>query len=142
MLGVAQVGKNTYYRYFLTDKTQTVRLRFTGLINKGNPSVMVKIKGHKIWPETTKPESYDFKEQLTDDIGRQFITLYPDTRFYEDPDCLYAGFAQDGGSELCGIYIGIECGYGEDNCAFRLLVELFDTVEDEETTEIELVEPE
>jgi hypothetical protein len=49
------------------------------------------------------------------------MTLDHDTRMSVDPTCENAGYAnQTGGNEVCGIYIAVQCGEGEEICAYKL----------------------
>ena len=53
------------------------------------------------------------------------------------PDCDYAGYWEDGGNELCTLYMAVECLEDEKMCAFSIQLELIDEVE----TETKLMPP-
>mmetsp|Transcript_8141 Transcript_8141/g.9779 ORF Transcript_8141/g.9779 Transcript_8141/m.9779 type:complete len:146 (-) Transcript_8141:1966-2403(-) len=41
-------------------------------------------------------------------------------------NCRESGFWRKGGSELCSLYIVVECGVGEEMCAYTLSLQLFE----------------
>ena len=44
-------------------------------------------------------------------------------------NCDVAGYPKDGGRELCGVYIGVECSDGEFMCAFKIELTLLEWTE-------------
>ena len=103
----------------------TLKISLYGLSGKGNPKLMVKIKGHRVLSDSIKHETYDFKEQLSEELRRVELVLTPDLRFQENPDCLYSSYYDDGGSQMCGVYITVECGADEEVCGYVISLESF-----------------
>jgi hypothetical protein len=82
---------------------------------------MVKYENERVLPNSKLPISYDKKVELTASRNSVFIDMDKKWRSTEGhADCDFAGYWQDGGSEACTLYIGVECQELEEMCAFKI----------------------
>jgi len=91
---------------------------------------MVKFKDHVVLPQSSLPNTFDEKRELDEHHDYVEMWLHKELRAREDPDCDIAGYYRDGGSEYCGIYIGVECHEDDVMCAFEIKLELYEWTED------------
>lgn len=125
MVGVAFKGQNTYYRHYITENSLTLNFTLTGFTNKGKSKLMVKLKSETVYPKSSQPESFDSKKELQNEDGESVaITLHQNQRKYEDPDCDFAAYQNDGGSKYCTVFIAVECADDVDMCAYELTLSL------------------
>ena len=131
LIGVAWKGQNTYFRHFLTDINHTVQITLHRLSRKGYPKLMVKFKDGIMLPVSDSPNTYDVKQELTEN-GPDYVELWlhKEIRAREEPDCDFAGYYIEGGREYCGIYIGVECHEDDEMCAFEIDLQLLEWTED------------
>jgi len=82
---------------------------------------MVKYANERVLPDSNMPLSYDNKVELTGSKNAVYIDMNKKWRSTEGhADCDYAGYWQNGGSETCALYIGVECQELEEMCAFKI----------------------
>lgn len=110
---------SSFYRHFLTDTEATLVITCTSI--EGDPILMAKVKSSTIRPDSSQPETYDFKNDETNVISKT-ITYDFDRRFSENPDCIDAAYQLNGGNTLCGLYIGVECKTSQ--CAYQINVQI------------------
>ena len=88
---------------------------------------MVKWANERVYPSAKEPQSYSEKVDMPKDKVSIDITMDSQWRATKGhPDCDRAGYWQNGGSELCTLYVTVECGEGEQMCAYKVELELFE----------------
>lgn len=108
----------------------TIKVTLERLQGKGIPSMLIKYANNKVFPMSSDPLTYDKKISLS---GSKVITSFSMSKEWRasegHPDCDYAGYWQNGGSQICTLYIGVECQELEEMCAFKIKLELFETLD-------------
>ena len=125
--GVAFDGQSALYRHYITDSDHTIRVQLKRLSGKGYPRLMVKLADRRpnIW--SGNPHSYDERVETTGQGYSATIDMHSKWRYKEaNRQCQDNGYWKKGGSELCTLYIAVECGLGEEMCAYTLSLELFE----------------
>lgn len=73
------------------------------------------------------PYSYDARYDSNGDGYSATIDLHQKWRYKEaNKNCQDNGYWRKGGSELCTLYITVECGVAEEICAYTLSLQLFE----------------
>ena len=125
LIGAAQKNQSAYYRHLITDREQTVIIGLKRFKKKGLPILMAEMREEKIRPISSQPATYDSKVSMKEDQDYIEIVLHKDMRSRADPDCDFAGYAlKAGGNRYCAIYIAVECGPNETQCAFEISLTL------------------
>ena len=134
--GIASAGNNAFYRHYITDAEHIIRVKLFRLAGKGLPMLMVKLTSNREIMTSAVRLSYDQKIELNEDVWSVEISMDKQWRASEGhPDCDYASYWQDGGSDDCVLYMAVECQESEEMCGFKISLTL-ETVS-ETTGEVE-----
>ena len=113
-MGLATNEVSMYYRHFLTCANYTLQINITGLYNKGFPKLLVGLSDRPIYPNSANALTYNWHASVAADKREATLTLTPQSRSELSLGCLGAGYGMMGGNQLCGVYMGVECGPSEE----------------------------